>query len=763
MAQLPYIVPYDPAFLGGGFDVPMPVPCCNGALARCGSPLDYVHYSLVLHRDRRTAVLTAHNVDGNRRQNTRRNDDWDVDPRAPDAQTGPGAYSHNPWDRGHLVRRHDMSFGDTQKEAQVASDATFFYSNAAPQHARFNQDEWLALENWMLDLAIDDLRRLCVFTGPLYTRHDIVAQDAGGIRIPSAFWKVVVMRDPTADGDDLTAASFLMKQNEMWNDTNGASGIDFRVYQVGLRELSQATGLDFGDLQAVDEYEWRHVRFRDRRRMPWVPITGPGDLRLPGERRRRAGVRALRAPTTDDRATTLGRSRSIHDDGGDCGCGSGGRSLEARALERHVLLTHEMLDALSELVEQFPPPDQGAIDRFQSVKVRLGRIVGGTRVDEGAFPDCICIGDVDVNGDFFGFCTGVLIAPRVVLTAAHCAREIRYVRTGIESLVQDKGQLIRASRVVVHPMYAPNSAPSHDIALVILDEDAEQAPIAIATTEDVAQLDVVAIVGFGNNHPTIPTGFGIKRFADVMVTPGVDASAEQIAADEIQAGYDNDYELHAEGRRAGVDSCNGDSGGPAYLIGDGYVKLVALTSRAEQDFVRPCGDGGIYTRVAPYLDWIREVAGPLANGGGDPPALVPPPTTEGETMRIAQVMPNPASGPEWVELENDGGSPVDLEGWSISDKQGDPVPLQTTVPPGGKLVVTLPASGRPKLGNKNDRVDLKRPDGQIVDSVAWKSSKKGKAILGNPQAAVATDPVDPDLGSPPPQVEHEADWGADPC
>ena len=58
----------------------------------------------------------------------------------------------------------------------------------------------------------------------------------------------------------------------------------------------------------------------------------------------------------------------------------------------------------------------------------------------------------------------------------------------------------------------------------------------------------------------------------------------------------------------GVDSCNGDSGGPAYVEVDGEVQLAGATSRATKNFTQPCGDGGIYTRVDRYVDWIRQVA-----------------------------------------------------------------------------------------------------------------------------------------------------------
>ena len=217
MARLPYVIPYDPQFLGGGFQVPMPAHRCQGRLFQAGQALDYIHFSVVLHEERQTALFTAHNVDGAQLQSVRRTD-WDRDPRARQAVLGEEAYRNNDWDRGHLVRRAAVAWGPLER-ARDASDSTFFYTNAALQHGRFNQDEWLHLENWVLTQAAE-VNRLCVFTGPLFTTKD--PQTQRGFRVPSGFWKVVVLRDPTAAGQDLSVLGFLMKQNELWEDWHGS-------------------------------------------------------------------------------------------------------------------------------------------------------------------------------------------------------------------------------------------------------------------------------------------------------------------------------------------------------------------------------------------------------------------------------------------------------------------------------------------------------------------------------------------------------------
>ena len=55
----------------------------------------------------------------------------------------------------------------------------------------------------------------------------------------------------------------------------------------------------------------------------------------------------------------------------------------------------------------------------------------------------------------------------------------------------------------------------------------------------------------------------------------------------------------------GIDACNGDSGGPLVCDVDGKVELIGITSRGK-DCAQP-NQPGIYMKVAPYADWIREM------------------------------------------------------------------------------------------------------------------------------------------------------------
>jgi endonuclease G len=114
--------------------------------------LDYTHYSLAMHKDRRMAIFTATNIDGDQAQRIKRKgDSWGFDPRIPDeAQFGNDLYVGNELDRGHLVRRLDPVWGSEEAAKQAEKD-TFFFTNCAPQHSSFNRRLWLGLEEYLLD------------------------------------------------------------------------------------------------------------------------------------------------------------------------------------------------------------------------------------------------------------------------------------------------------------------------------------------------------------------------------------------------------------------------------------------------------------------------------------------------------------------------------------------------------------------------------------------------------------------------------------
>lgn len=249
---------YDEFFLRG---IRLPLPTFSRELGdevlkdeahlRNGMIADYLHYSLVVNiqSDKRSPVYVACNIDQNLLRETKRTDKWRIDSRVGDRnQLDNAYYSDNPWDRGHIARRNSSGWGENVQEAQRASDETFYYTNCCLQHENFNQDEWLALEDWVHTLDLDEDGKISCFAGPVYADYDREIRPDGKLpaRIPSAFWKIVCFKNKQTGKLDVRA--FVMFQDkEALKNKNGRKRYNNQTYQSTVLEIERLTGIQFDD------------------------------------------------------------------------------------------------------------------------------------------------------------------------------------------------------------------------------------------------------------------------------------------------------------------------------------------------------------------------------------------------------------------------------------------------------------------------------------------------------------------------------------
>jgi endonuclease G len=276
---------YDEKFLKTADSIPMPDPEDQGVLARAkdgGTVLQYQNFSIVMHAKRRLALFTASNVTAETRLKkpesgrdyTRKGlsglgkndqEQWFPDPRLDDSyQLSDFFYTRDDgaFDKGHIVRREDVAWGDTYDLVKRANGDTYHVTNCSPQVAPFNrsnlgEDNWGNLENHVLKSAATE--RYCQFAGPVLDPNDetFVGKIGKGtllrVRIPSRFWKVIVATTAIS----VASYGFLLEQ-----DLSDVPLVEFAVpnkfrrLMVPLRDLQKLTGIKFPDIVlSADQFE----------------------------------------------------------------------------------------------------------------------------------------------------------------------------------------------------------------------------------------------------------------------------------------------------------------------------------------------------------------------------------------------------------------------------------------------------------------------------------------------------------------------------
>jgi len=266
---------YSGDFLGA-FVVDLPKPGAARAgdvlvIPASSDRLDYQHFSVVMSKSRRLAMLVAVNIDGAQTKRIARGDDkWSLDGRIPiEAQLGERLYADNGLDRGHLVRREDPIWG-SEGDAATANEDTFHFTNCAPQMAAFNQRTWLDLEDYVLKNTRRWKERVTVFTGPVFSDRDLPYR---GAHIPLAYWKVLAFLD---DAGRPSATAYMLDQEQQLSGLEAAFG-RYKTYQRSVRRIEELTGLSFGPLAQFDGFSNEEAATGTRIE---AVMRSPGDIRL---------------------------------------------------------------------------------------------------------------------------------------------------------------------------------------------------------------------------------------------------------------------------------------------------------------------------------------------------------------------------------------------------------------------------------------------------------------------------------------------------
>ena len=192
--------------------------------------------------------------------------------------------------------------------------------------------------------------------------------------------------------------------------------------------------------------------------------------------------------------------------------------------------------------------------------------------------------------DGHNHCTGTLIGVRKVLTAAHCLKGYHPLRMRfvIGPNINNPQAVVRIQSLTPHPNYSSYNN-TNDIGIVTLIQDAPVKPMGVLTQAMGSSWvgRSFYFVGYGLNNGYAGSGSGTKRAVWMKVS--------KVSSDSF---------TYAD---SGRNTCNGDSGGPAFYKDSAGTYLVAgVTSYGDQY----CVQYGVDTRVDRYLSFIKPPSTP---------------------------------------------------------------------------------------------------------------------------------------------------------
>lgn len=262
-------------------------------------------------------------------------------------------------------------------------------------------------------------------------------------------------------------------------------------------------------------------------------------------------------------------------------------------------------------------------------------------------------GEVEESG-----CGGSVVAPRLILTAAHCvltgtgrvAPASNFaVLTGVADLGAATRESVSAvSRVLVLPGYNPVRVVN-DAALLVLAEPVTAPAVSLATGADGALLATGTPVGIA--------GWGLTSFfpqrAPALFREGQsivrDAAGCRRSLRRALGAFAPGSQICVRSRsRSGPGLCNGDSGGPAIARRpDGaavQIGIVSLKGAFDCDPRSP----QVLARVDRASSWVAAWAAAIEGGAPAPAVVTPRVVLPPMTRDAAELL-------SWLALEADFG------------------------------------------------------------------------------------------------------------
>jgi secreted trypsin-like serine protease len=221
---------------------------------------------------------------------------------------------------------------------------------------------------------------------------------------------------------------------------------------------------------------------------------------------------------------------------------------------------------------------------------KVAKIINGTVCTNLTRSAVVRVLILDSSGQPDSLCSGTMITPNTVLTAAHCF-PTQPPGVAIVAGDPDAPIIVSAVSVTIHPRYQVTDAELiNDVAIIKTDSAVNVPTLPLLSSSSVAAGDLASIYGFGTDNSNAEL-------------------AKDLRSGEMRIASVGEFSIEADFDGNGSNTCFGDSGGPLIVNTANGPAIAGITSSGISDSCSS-GDMSLFTNIqgSAVASFIRQHA-----------------------------------------------------------------------------------------------------------------------------------------------------------